>query len=140
MSVVRLLSGGAAHGLVTAVAQQFESETGCRVEGEFGAVGAMAGKLRAGAPADVLILTSALIADLTREGHAKAGSSRDIGAVETAIAVRAGDPAPAIGDADGLRAALLKADEIFFPDPQQATAGIHFMKVLDSLGIRAERS
>jgi molybdate transport system substrate-binding protein len=34
-----------------------------------------------------------------------------------------------------LRDALLAADEIYFPDPKQATAGIHFANVLKTLGI-----
>jgi molybdate transport system substrate-binding protein len=33
---------------------------------------------------------------------------------------------------------LLAADEIYFPDPSKATAGIHFAAVLDRLGIRGE--
>ena len=37
-----------------------------------------------------------------------------------------------------LAIALLAADEIHFPDPKQATAGIHFAKVLDALGIAEE--
>ena len=41
-------------------------------------------------------------------------------------------------DGEALRAALLAADAIYFPDPQQATAGIHFAKVLDQLGIGEE--
>ena len=45
-------------------------------------------------------------------------------------------PSPPVGDADSLRAALLAADAIYFPDPKLATAGIHFAKVLDRLGIR----
>ena len=49
--------------------------------------------------------------------------------------MRSGDPAPAVGDADSLRAALLAADAIYFPDPKLATAGIHFAKVLERLGI-----
>jgi molybdate transport system substrate-binding protein len=136
MRSLRLLSGGAAQGLVGALAPAFEAETGCRIEGEFGAVGAMAAKLRAGAPADLLILTAALIAELTRAGHVAAGSAADAGTVLTAVAVRAGDPAPPIADGGALRAALLAADAIYFPDPRQATAGIHFAKVLDRLGIR----
>ena len=37
--------------------------------------------------------------------------------------------------ADALKAALLAAKGIYFPDPVQATAGIHFMNVLKKLGI-----
>lgn len=132
---LEVLSGGAAQGLVAALAPQFKAETGCDIAGSFGAVGAMRDKLMAGAPADLLILTSALIAELTRSGHVVAGSAADIGVVRTGVAVRAGDPLPKIGDAVGLRSALLAADAIYFPDPRQATAGIHFSKVLDALGI-----
>jgi molybdate transport system substrate-binding protein len=40
-----------------------------------------------------------------------------------------------VRDADSLRAALLAADAIYMPDPQLATAGIHFKKVMQQLGI-----
>jgi molybdate transport system substrate-binding protein len=133
-----LLSGGAAHGLVTALAPQLTAAAGAEIDGTFGAVGAMRDRLLAGAPADMVILTSALIAELTRSGHVVAGSAADIGAVATAVAVRGGDPAPPVGDADALRAALRAADAIYFPDPRLATAGIHFAKVLERLGIADE--
>jgi molybdate transport system substrate-binding protein len=129
------LSGGAAHGLVNALAPQFEQETGYEIDGTFDAVGSMAARLRAGAPADVVILTLGLITALTGEGHVTSGSAVDIGTVPTAVAVRAGDPVPNIADAAGLRTALLCADEVYFPDPQQATAGIHFARVMRELGI-----
>jgi len=132
---LQVLSGGAAQGLVGALASQFKVETGCEIAGTFGAVGAMRDKLIGGAPADLLILTSGLIAELTQAGHVVAGSVADIGVVRTAIAVRAGDPMPPVGDAAELRAALLGADAIYFPDPKLATAGIHFSKVLDRLDI-----
>jgi molybdate transport system substrate-binding protein len=133
-----LLSGGAAHGLVTALAPQFKAETGAEIDGTFSAVGAMRDKFLAGAEADVLILTSTLIGELAKSGHVVVGSAADVGAVATGVAVRDGDPMPAIGDADALRAALRGADAIYFPDPRLATAGIHFAKVLERLGIAAE--
>lgn len=132
---LQVLSGGAAHGLVDALAPQFKAETGCDIAGSFGAAGAMRDKLMDGAPADLLILTAALIEELTRTGHVVPASAVAIGVVRTGLAVRAGDPAPPVGDAAALRSALLAADAIYFPDPRQATAGIHFSKVLDELGI-----
>jgi molybdate transport system substrate-binding protein len=123
---------------VAALAPKFKAETGADIDGTFGAVGAMRDKLLAGAPADMLILTASLIAELTQAGRIVAGSAADLGAVATGVAVRVGDPAPAIGDADALRAALRAADGIYFPDPKLATAGIHFAKVLERLGIADE--
>ena len=135
---LHILSGGAAQGLVSALAPLFERKTGYKIAGTFGAVGAMRDKLLAGEPADLLILTRALMEELTAHTHVVAGSAVDIGTVHTAVAVRDGDPVPAVSGAANLRAALLGADDIYFPDPKLATAGIHFAKVLDRLGIASE--
>jgi molybdate transport system substrate-binding protein len=135
MSSLKILSGGAAQGLVASLAAAFKAQTGLDIEGEFGAVGAMAGKLRGGAPTDVVVLTAALIADLARENLVNRASIADIGRVETAIAVRAGDPPASVDDAASLREVLLGADAIFVPDTKASTAGIHIAKVLQQLGI-----
>ena len=59
-----------------------------------------------------------------------------VGQVRTGVAVRAGEPHPSIADPASLKASLLAATAIYFPDPQRATAGIHVASVLDRLGIR----
>jgi molybdate transport system substrate-binding protein len=134
MATLRFVSAGAAQGLVGTVARA----QGLAVEGSFGAVGAMLEKLRAGEPCDVVILTHAQVAALTAEAAVVPGTSADLGAVATSIAVRAGDAAPRVDNGASLRAALLGADAIYFPDPAKATAGIHFAKVLEGLGIHGE--
>jgi molybdate transport system substrate-binding protein len=135
MSPLKILSGGAAQGLVASLAPQFKQQTGLAIEGEFGAVGAMAGKLRGGWPADLVVLTAALVADLADEKLVVPGSISDIGRVETAIAVRDGDPLASVHDAASLRQVLLGADAIFVPDIKASTAGIHVARVLHQLGI-----
>lgn len=132
---LQVLSGGAAQGLVGSVEEEFRAATGARVLGTFGAVGAMRERLLAGAPCDVLILTAALVAELETSGQAVPGASVPLGRVRTGVAVRAGESAPAIGDGTALRATLLAANAIYFPDPRLATAGIHFVDVLRRLGI-----
>ena len=88
MKAVRLLSGGAAHGLVEQVRPVFEAATGCTIDGVFGAVGAMKARLLSGEPADLLVLSRVLIDELAHVGHVAAPSVRDIGAVPTAVALR----------------------------------------------------
>jgi len=83
----------------------------------------------------VMILSRALIDELAKSGHVVASSVTDVAKVATAIAVRKGDPLPDVATADGLRAALAEADAIHFPDPAQATAGIHFARVIKKLGL-----
>ena len=138
MSGVRILSGGAAQGLVGSLAAKFKAQTGLDVTGDFGAVGAMADKLRAGTPADILILTSALIATLVNENLADGTTAKDVGRVETALAVRESDPPVAAPDTEALRAAFVGSDAIFVPDTRASTAGIHVAKVLRELGIADE--
>jgi molybdate transport system substrate-binding protein len=135
MTALNILSGGAAQGLVASLAPKFKALTGFDIEGEFGAVGAMADKLRKGTPVDIVILTAAIVAALAEEKLVERASITDIGLVETAVAVRAGDPLVAVNDATGLRNALLAADAIFVPDTKASTAGIHVAKVLRQLGI-----
>jgi molybdate transport system substrate-binding protein len=138
MTALKILSGGAAQGLVATLAGKFESMTGFNIEGEFGAVGAMAEKLRKGMPADIVILTAVIVAALAEEKFVERASIADIGLVETAVAVRSADSLVTVNDAAGLRDAFLAADAIFVPDTKVSTAGIHVAKILGQLGIADE--
>jgi len=135
VSSLNILSGGAAQGLVASLQPTFKQRTGLDIVGHFGAVGEMADKLRKGVATDIVILTSALVAKLTEERLVVPTSIATVGAVETAVAVRAGDSKVSIGDAGALRATLLASDAIFVPDTKTSTAGIHVAKVLADLDI-----
>lgn len=131
MTRLQFLSGGAANGIVSRVAKAAGIETA----GSFGPVGAMRDKFLAGEACDLVILTHAQIAELTALGRVDLAAVADLGTVQTSVAVRSDAPPIDVSTPDGLRAALLAADAIHFPDPQKATAGIHFAKVLEALGI-----
>ncbi len=138
MNTLHLLSGGAAQALVTRLQDRFLTLQGDAIEATFGAVGMMKDKLLAGAPCDVLILTDALIAQLTTSGQVAAGTAQALGVVKTGIAVKSGEARPAVATRAELKAALQAASGIYFPDPVKATAGIHFMNVLKQLGLDKE--
>jgi molybdate transport system substrate-binding protein len=132
---MHVLSGGAAAAVVKAVESEFTQRTGGRIEGTFSAVGQMRDKLVGGAPCDLIILTRPLVTQLIESGHVVAGSARSLGRVKTGIAVRSGTPHPPVQTREQLHAALSAARGIYFPDPDKATAGIHFLKVLKALGL-----
>ncbi|MFO1283028.1 MAG: substrate-binding domain-containing protein [Burkholderiales bacterium] len=138
MSELRVLSAGAAKGVAEAIAADFERETGARVQAQFGAVGAMREKLLAGEPCDVFVSTAAILDALAADGRVDAATIAPLGRVYTGVAVRCADPIPPIATPGELAHALHAAPAIFFPDPQKATAGNHFMKVLDALGVHHE--
>jgi molybdate transport system substrate-binding protein len=88
-----------------------------------------------GAPCDVIVLTAAMIDAMAAAGRVLPDTRAALGRVRTGIAVREHDATPEVGNREALRAALLAADAVYFPDPERATAGIHFAKVLRELGI-----
>jgi molybdate transport system substrate-binding protein len=135
---LNFLSAGAAQALVKALQPLLTQQTGAASTGRFGAVGAMKEAFDAAEPCDLIILTEALIGAMEAAGTVRAGSARPLGRVRTGVAVRRGDARPEVGTPDALRAALLAADSIYFPDPVRATAGIHFASVMRDLGVHDE--
>ena len=135
---LRVLSAGAAQGVVEAMRAPFRAASGAEVDAAFGAVGVLAERLRAGERCDVVILTAAMIADLESAARLASGTSAPLGRVRTGVAVRAGDRLPAVADRAQLAAALRGAPAIFVPDTTRSTAGIHLTAVLTRLGLADE--
>jgi molybdate transport system substrate-binding protein len=132
---LNLLCAGAVQGLARALQPQLLAETGAQLTARYGAVGALKEALLAGEPCDLMVVTDAMVGALIQAGVLRADSRTPLGRVRTGIAVPSGMPRPEVSTPDGLRAALLAATAIHFPDPERATAGIHFVKVLRELGI-----
>jgi molybdate transport system substrate-binding protein len=138
MTTLNIFCAGAAQAAVTEIAKKFERDTGNAVSAAFGAVGAMKARVVAGEPADLVVLTAALIDELSEQGLIVAGSRVDLGKVGTGVAVRAGTPLPDVRDTHVLRGNLLAAKRVLFPDPAVATAGKVVMSALDKMGIKDE--
>jgi len=132
---LKILSGGAANGLVTRLTPAFTEATGLGITGDFGAVGGMRDRVVAGEPVDAIILTRKIVDALALGGHVDPATIADVGRVATAIAVREGDAVPNVSSPEALKAALLAADAVYVPDTVKSTAGIHFAGVLDALGV-----
>jgi molybdate transport system substrate-binding protein len=135
---LHLLSAGAAKGLVEALRPAFEAERAIAFQCAFGAVGAMREKLLVGEACDVVILTAQMIEALATTGLVTGDSPRALGRVFTGVAVPSSRSTFDSSSPDALRAALVAATAIYLPDPERATAGIHFANVLRKLGIHDE--
>lgn len=128
---MNIISAGAAKGLLQTVA----AREGINFTGEFGAVGAMRERLNSGAVCDVIVLTDTMIAELAMKDAVDAGSVIALGKVKTGVAVPSGAIPARVDTVASLKQRLSNASRIYFPDPERATAGIHFMKVLTALGL-----
>jgi len=135
---LRILSAGAAQGVVEAIRDSFRAASGAGIDATFGAVGVLAEKLRAGERCDVVILTAAMIADLERGAQVLSGTSAPLGRVRTGVAVRTDDTLPEIADRAQLTAALRAAPALYVPDTVRSSAGVHVAEVLRRLGLADE--
>lgn len=138
MATLNIFCAGAAQAVVTEIAGKFQRDSGNLINAGFGAVGAMKSRLVAGEPADVIVLTAALIDELIEQGLIVPGTRVDLGKVGTGVAVRAGTPLPDVTNARVLRGNMLAATRILCPDPAVATAGKVVMSALEQLGIAAD--
>jgi len=135
---LNVLAAGAVEAVVRDMVGSFEKESGHTVKLTYAPVGALRDKIYAGEPADLTIVTPVIVEQLLARGLVRSGSRTDLGRMGGGIAVRKGAPHPRIGTPEELKQALLAAKEIYYADPKIATAGAHFFKVVDRLGIGEE--
>ncbi len=128
---LRVIAAGASRDLVNRLIPEMPG--GITVSARFGPVGEVHDRVSGGEPCDVVITSAAGLADLVADGLLVGRSSRDVGSVVTALAVRDGDETPDL--TDGLDRILLDADALYCPDPRAATAGRHLWSVLGRMGI-----
>lgn len=136
---IRVLAAGAAKAAVDRIAPEFTHQTGHTLSATFDTVGAQRDRVLNGAPAavaDVVILSHAAITQLRNAAQLAHDSAQNIGVVSVSLAVPQGAPVPDISSPEALKKALLAAPSIAYADPARgATAGTHFAKVVDTLGL-----
>ena len=121
------------------IANQYETATGNKVRLVFDTAGATEQGFRKDPQAALLITTLTLINDAERTGMLKGGATYRLGDSLAGIAFFPGSVKPDISTPEKLKAALLLSNRIAFSDPARgATVGIHFMKVIEELGVRDE--
>ena len=133
---LRVLSAGAAKGLVGDLQAGFEAKAGVALQGAFSAVGAIRERFEGGEACDVLILTARQLAELAEAGAVTGVAP--IGTVRTAVAVPDGHKVPDVSSGAALAAALRAASAMFMPDAYKSTAGIHVRAVMAALGLESE--
>jgi molybdate transport system substrate-binding protein len=133
---ITVLSAGAMKAMVADLGESFQRETGHTLATTFGTVGALREKLKAGARADVVILTAEAIDELTRGGVVAPGTRTDLARTGVGVGIREGAPKPDIATPEALKRTLLAAKSFVYIDPARGgTSGIHVASVLERLGI-----
>jgi molybdate transport system substrate-binding protein len=121
------------------MAAEYEAATGHTIVCVFDTAGAAEKMFRADPAATFLIATEALIAEGVASRRLVDGVSYRLADTVAGIAAPPGSTKPDIATTAALKTALLAAGRVAFSDPARgATVGTHFMKVIESLGIRNE--
>jgi molybdate transport system substrate-binding protein len=122
---------------LTALAADYEKKTGTKIAVVYDTAGATEQKFRADPDADLLITTVALIRNAEKSGALKDGTSTPLGSTFAGVAVTPRSAKPDVSSPEKLKAALLAAKSIAVSDPSRgATVGTHFMKVIETLGVK----
>ena len=121
------------------LAAEYEAATGHKVTCVFDTAGATAQRFHDDTGATLLITTQALIGEAEKTGRLKNGMTHRLADTVGGFAIPPGSARPDISTPEKLKTALLSARRIAFSDPARgATVGTHFMKVIESLGIKDE--
>lgn len=121
------------------LAADYEARTGHKIIVAFDTAGATNKQFLADPQAALLITTEALIAEGEKGGRLTGGVTSRLGDTVAGLAAPPGSSKPDVSTSEKLKAALRAARRIAFSDPARgATVGTHFLKVIDSLGIKDE--
>jgi molybdate transport system substrate-binding protein len=136
---VKVLSAIGMQSVMEDLGPKFERASGHKLALSFATAGAAIKRAQGDEAADVVIATRQGIDSLVKNGKAAADNLTVLASAGISVAVRKGAPKPDISSPDALRRTLLAAKSISYVDPASGGAsGIHFVKVLDRLGIADE--
>lgn len=133
---VKVFSTPAATAALQAALPDFERATGHTVKVDFQNIAKTRGRINAGDPFDVAVVSPKAVDDLQREGKLAAGLSLNMGRTGLALLGHKGFAKPDIGTAEAFKRTLLNAKLVAYSATGES--GIGFLKVLDKLGIAAE--
>jgi molybdate transport system substrate-binding protein len=121
------------------MAAEFEKNHSQKIALVFDTAGGAEQLFLADGGAALLITTEKRIGDAEKAGKLKGGVSSPLADTVGGFAVPPGSTKPDLSTPEKLKAALVATPRIVFSDPARgATVGMHFLKVIEMLGIKEE--
>ena len=131
-----VISAGAVRGVIGGMIDDYSRQTGIKFKFTTGPTGLLRDTIASGAPADLIIASGPLMAELEKTGKMMPGSRVDLGRIGLGVVIRDGMPAPDVSTPEALKETLLRAQSIAHTDPKLGgTSVIHLMKIADGFGI-----
>jgi molybdate transport system substrate-binding protein len=133
---IKVISAGAVRGLIAGIIAGYSQQTGHRFEFKVGTTGQLRAIIASGEPADLIIASAPLMAELERSERMTPGSRADLGRVGIGVAIREGASAPDVSTPEAFKQTLIDARSVAYTDPREGgTSSIYLMGVLERFGL-----
>src|SRR5580704_5518513 len=106
---LKVISAGAVRGLIAQIIEDYSHQSGQKFDFTIGTTGQLRTIITSGQPADLVIVSVPLMAELEKTGKLTPGSRAELGRVGIGVAVREGARVPDIASPDALKQALVEA-------------------------------
>jgi molybdate transport system substrate-binding protein len=130
---IKVLSSNGTSAIVRAIGAEFARRTGHAVVTKFDVATLLQKDIEAGESFDVAVLTRGVIDELAAKGAIDAATRSDVARSGVGVAARVGAVKPDIGTVDAFRRTFLDAKSVAYTTV--GGSGIHFVKMLERLGI-----
>jgi molybdate transport system substrate-binding protein len=136
---IKVISANGPRAVLTDLTGKFESASGHKLAITVTETGEIKQRILGGAVYDVVILPATTAEELAKLGKIIANTMMPIIRTSFGMAVRTGEARPDVSSADAFKRSLLAAKSILITDPATGgISGVHFMGVLERLGIVEE--
>jgi molybdate transport system substrate-binding protein len=133
---LKVTSAGAVRGLIAGMIEDYKQQTGKTFDFTIGTTGQLRAIIQSGFPADLVITSGPLMAELEKTGNLTPDSRVDLGRIGIGVVVREGAAAPDVSTTEAFKKALIAAKSVAHTDPTAGgTSGIYLVSVLERLGI-----
>ena len=133
---LKVISAGAVRGVIGAIIEDYARAIGHTFNFTIGPTGRLREVIASGEPADLIIASAPLMAELEKTGKMTPGSRVDIGRIGLGVVIRDGAAAPDVSTPEAFMQALINAASIAYTDPKLGgTSFTHLMKITDGFGI-----
>ncbi|MBI4206267.1 MAG: substrate-binding domain-containing protein [Betaproteobacteria bacterium] len=130
---IKVLTSNSMRAVMGELVPQFERASGNKVAISYDPAKLMLTRIRSGETADVVIIGSSAIDELTKEGRIAPDTCVVLARCSIGMAVRAGAAKPDIGSVEAFQRTLLKAKSI--AHTINGASGMHFTGLIERLGI-----
>jgi molybdate transport system substrate-binding protein len=135
-SPIKVISGNSMRVSLTGLVPQFERASGLSVTVSYDPAQVVLKRIESGETADLAIRGEPALDQLIQQGKVKKSTRRPLVSSPAGVGTRAGAPRPDISSAAAFKTMLLNARAIAYAS--EGASGIHFMRVVEQMGIADE--